>query len=135
MKRLSMLWLAAVLCLAATGCAATGGIEISGGVNKVPSVRIDDISLSGDYEVREQACLIRSAGGFMEVSVSIRNLRGSTGKIMYKFDWFEDNGMPVAPDSSIWLPKILQPGAEDSLKKTAPDRLAAAYKLRVMRLK
>lgn len=135
MNHLSWLWLGTVLCLAAAGCASTGGVEIAGGENKIPSIRIDDTSLSDDFEIKEQACPRRSADGFLMVSVSIRNLRGSSGKIMYKFDWFEANGMPVAPDSSIWLPRIFQAGAEDTLNATAPDRFAAKYKLRVMRLK
>ena len=119
------------------GCAstATGGLEVAlkeGGGQ--PSVRIDDSFFRQHVDV-EEAIARRTASGFLEARVRVRNRLGKDFPVQYKFEWFAEDGMEIQPDCRPWEQTVLHGGEAVSLAATAPERDAVRFVTRLRRVR
>lgn len=137
MKRCVASFALAMALAAVAGCAstATGGLEVAlkeGGGER--SVRIDDSFFRQHVDI-EEAIVRRTASGFLEARVRVRNRLGKDFPIQYKFEWFDGDGMEIQPGRRPWEQTILHGGDADSLAATAPERDAVKFVTRLRRVR
>ena len=58
---------------------------------------------------------------YKRVQVFLKNYSGTTYKILYRFNWYDENGAEVEnPDNEMWVRKIIVAGDDVTLTSIAP---------------
>ena len=131
-------------CLAAfTGCAepeqvyvpsvnTVSNVESTANIKRVVDRRVDtDKYLSQVLylaEVRES----QTNDGYKRIQIFLKNYSGSTYSIMYRFNWYDENGVEVEnPDNDLWVRKSVVTGDDVTLTSIAPRKDCKDFKLRM----
>lgn len=131
-------------CLAAfTGCAepeqvyvpsvnTVSNVESTANIKRVVDRRVDtDQYLSQVLyltEVRES----QTNDGYKRIQIFLKNYSGSTYSIMYRFNWYDENGVEVEnPDNDLWVRKSVVTGDDVTLTSIAPRKDCKDFKLRM----
>ena len=79
-------------------------------------------------EIREST----TNDGYKRIQVFFKNLSGGTYRIMYRFNWYDENGAEVEnPDNEMWKRKAIVAGDDVALTSVAPRRSYGDFKLRL----
>ena len=79
-------------------------------------------------EIREST----TNDGYKRIQVFFKNLAGNTYWIMYRFNWYDENGVEVEnPDNEMWKRKIIAAGDDATLTTVAPKKNCGDFKLRL----
>ena len=69
---------------------------------------------------------------YKRVQVFLKNYSGTTYKILYRFNWYDENGAEVEnPDNEMWVRKIIVAGDDVTLTSIAPKKSCKDFKLRL----
>lgn len=70
--------------------------------------------------------------GYRRIQVFLKNCTGDTYTIMYRFNWYDENGAEVEnPDNEMWVRKIIVAGDDVTLTSIAPEKNCKDFKLRL----
>ena len=79
-------------------------------------------------EIRES----RTNDGYKRIQVYFKNFSGTTYSVLYRFNWYDDNGTEVEnPDNEMWVRKIIVAGDDITLTSVAPSKNCQDFKLRL----
>jgi uncharacterized protein YcfL len=67
----------------------------------------------------------------LKIDVEIRNTTDDPADIDYKFEWFDDQGMPVDSPTSTWTSRRIQPRETISVDQIAPTPLCKDFRLKL----
>ena len=82
----------------------------------------------GLTEIREST----TNDGYKRIQVFLKNFSGNTYVIMYRFNWYDANGVEVEnPDNEMWKRKIIAAGDDVALTSVAPGKSCGDFKLRM----
>ena len=106
--------------------------ETSADIKRVVDRRVDtDRYLSQQLymtEVRESM----TNDGYKRIQVFFKNQSGNTYWVMYRFNWYDDQGVEVEnPDNEMWKKKIITAGDDLTLTSVAPRQNCKDFKLRI----
>ena len=99
--------------------------------------RVADRRVETDQYLSQFLCLteIRESqtnDDYKRIQIFLKNLSGSTYTIMYRFNWYDDNGVEVEnPDNEMWVRKIIVAGDDLTLTSVAPSQKCKDFKLRL----
>ena len=140
--KISRLFLSAFFMMLLVGCATEVPYEPS--VNTISNAnvsanikRVADRRVETDQYLSQLLCLteIRESqtnDGYKRIQIFFKNLSGSTYTIMYRFNWYDDNGVEVEnPDNEMWVRKIIVAGDDLTLTSVAPRQNCKDFKLRL----
>jgi uncharacterized protein YcfL len=140
--KISRLFLSAFFLMLLVGCATEVPYEPS--VNTISNAnvsanikRVADRRVETDQYLSQLLCLteIRESqtnDGYKRIQIFLKNLSGSTYTIMYRFNWYDDNGVEVEnPDNEMWIRKIIVAGDDLTLTSVAPRQNCKDFKLRL----
>ena len=128
--------------LFATGCAkepqyipsvnTISNAETSARIKYVADKRIDtDPILSQQLcmtEIRES----KTNDGYTRIQVFLKNMSGGTYWIIYRFNWYDDQGVEVEnPDDGGWTRQLIAAGDDVTLTSVAPGKVCRDFKLRL----
>ena len=65
--------------------------------------------------------------GRMQVAIRLKSQIAYDQALQYRIDWFDENGMPVEPDSTSWQPLLLHGGEQKVIQASALLPQAAAF--------
>jgi len=132
----SIIGMSLLASLAMIGCVSTstGGLEVGTSEGGAATVRIDD-SFFAQHIALEDVKSCRTDRGFLSASVRFRNKYDKDLSVLYKFTWFDANGMEVQPDGRPWEYKILHGGECGTFAATAPESNVMRFVVRVRRMK
>jgi len=71
----------------------------------------------------------------LNVVVPVTNVGGSAGKVRYRFDWFDAQGMEVNDPNRGWQRIHLESGETRHVSSIAPTPKAAGWRLNLARWK
>jgi len=84
--------------------------------------------LLGLTEIREST----TNDGYRRIQIFFKNFSGSTYGVMYRFNWYDDNGVEVEnPDNELWKRKLIAAGDDVTLTSVAPRKNCGDFKLRL----
>ena len=139
---ISRLFLSAFFLMLLVGCATEVPYEPS--VNTISNAKasasikqVADRRVETDQYLSQLLCLteIRESqtnDGYKRIQIFLKNLSGSTYTIMYRFNWYDDNGVEVEnPDNEMWIRKIIVAGDDLTLTSVAPRQKCKDFKLRL----
>ena len=69
----------------------------------------------------------------MKVDVEFVSNRAWDGSFQYKFEWFDNQGMPVESQMSTWITRHVEPQEQFSVTATAPDPRCKDFRLKLQR--
>jgi len=128
--------LAAALLIA--GCAHKPSVNtISNAESSAQIKRIADRRVETDPRLAQRLYLteIRESttnDGYKRVQVFFKNLSGNTYRILYRFNWYDENGVEVeSPDNELWKRKSIVTGDDLTLTTVAPRKSCGDFKLRL----
>lgn len=79
-------------------------------------------------EIRES----KTNDGYKRIQVFLKNLSGTTYTVMYRFNWYDNNGVEVEnTDNEMWVRKIIIAGDDLTLSSIAPAKSCLDFKLRL----
>lgn len=99
--------------------------------------RINDKRVDTDSSLAKSLCLteIRESNtndGYMRVQVFLKNMTNTTYKIVYRFNWYDQNGAEVEnPDNENWTRQLIVAGDDVTLTTVAPKKTCRDFKLRL----
>jgi len=121
----------------AAGCRNDSVNTISNAGVTAKITRINDKRVETDRSLAKSLCLteIRESDtndGFMRVQVFLKNMTNSTYKIVYRFNWYDRNGVEVDnPDRELWVRQLIVAGDDLTLTAVAPKKTCRDFKLRL----
>jgi uncharacterized protein YcfL len=68
---------------------------------------------------------------FLRVQIELRNRSTLKQVVLYKYEWFDQNGMMVAETDSTWVEAALFPGETSAFLGTAGSRNATDFRFKV----
>jgi uncharacterized protein YcfL len=84
-----------------------------------------------DEKVRIQHVNTRTLDGFLQVQVDLVNLTRDKTTFEYAYEWFDTDGMQVAPSTSIWTQATVYPGETRSFPATAGTKAATDFRFKI----
>lgn len=69
--------------------------------------------------------------GFLRVQTELRNRTTVKQVVLYKYEWFNENGMMVAETDSTWVEAALFPGETMAFPGTAGSKNATDFRFKV----
>ena len=122
-----------------SGCGNSVNTVSNAGV-EAKITRINDMRVETDRRLARNLILteLRNSttnDGFMRVQAFFKNRTKSTLKFVYRFNWYDDQGVEVEnPDSENWVRKVVIAGDDAVLTSVAPKRTCKDFKLRLKEL-
>ena len=99
--------------------------------------RVVDRRVDTDQYLSQLLCLTeiresKTNDEYKRIQVFLKNLSGTTYTVMYRFNWYDDNGVEVEnPDNELWKRKIIVAGDDVTLDSVAPGKNCKDFKLRL----
>ena len=79
-------------------------------------------------EIRES----KTNDEYKRIQVFLKNLSGTTYTVMYRFNWYDTNGVEIEnTDNELWIRKTVVAGDDLTLTSIAPARNCQDFKLRL----
>jgi uncharacterized protein YcfL len=137
MRRTSGLLLPAALAGAVwvVGCKSVNTVE-----RKTPTYDanvIEDKRVETDNFLSDKAKILQvrqaDVNGLLKIDVEILNDKAWSGNFDYKFEWFDDVGMPVDSPTSVWTTAHVQPRETISVDAIAPNPKCKDFRLKLQR--
>ena len=110
-------------------------ISNAGVVAKI--TKINDKRVETDSRLAKRLCLTeiresKTNDGYTRIQVFLKNMTDSTYKIIYRFNWYDDQGAEVEnPDNENWTRQIIVAGDDVTLTTVAPRKVCRDFKLRL----
>lgn len=106
--------------------------NVSANIKQVADARVETDQYLSQLlyltEIRES----QTNDGYRRIQIFLKNLSGSTYTVMYRFNWYDDNGVEVEnPDNEMWVRKIIVAGDDLTLTSVAPQQKCKDFKLRL----
>ena len=123
--------LVAVLLGASGGCSSSNTFETR---NARPNAiefesKISNPFLKGRVDVA--SAFVGEADGLLRVQANIENRSSNTALYMYKFTWFDQNGLKISNNHDFWTRRELNGGAFGEIVGLAPTRKAVDWRLEI----
>lgn len=99
--------------------------------------RVADQRIETDQYLSQFLCLTeiresKTNDDYKRIQVFLKNLSGTTYTVMYRFNWYDNNGVEVEnPDNEMWVRKIIVAGDDLTLTSVAPNKNCQDFKLRL----
>ena len=99
--------------------------------------RVADRRIETDQYLSQFLCLTeiresKTNDEYKRIQVFLKNLSGTTYTVMYRFNWYDNNGVEVEnPDNEMWVRKIIVAGDDITLTSVAPSKNCQDFKLRL----
>ena len=135
-------WGMLMVVLLAAGCAEEPPYVPS--VNTISNAESSaKIKLVADRRVETDAFLSRQLGlteiresttndGYKRVQIFMKNMSGTTYAVLYRFNWYDNNGVEVEnTDDEMWKRKTIAAGDDVTLTTVAPKQTCGDFKLRL----
>jgi len=122
------------LALSLAACTTTNTLEREHPTAVPNNVATRYVQTDNDLSDIAQVVGVRQAtvsGDLLKVDVDIYNNDVNTRQIVYKFEWFDNQGMHVETPLSTWLPKSLLAKETVTLSAVAPMPKAKDFKLKL----
>jgi hypothetical protein len=71
----------------------------------------------------------KAQNGIWKIQSTIFNKNSGTLNIQYRFSWFDENGMEIDPNTSVWLTQQLYGKDSKSVTGVAQSSRASAFKI------
>ena len=84
-----------------------------------------------DRKVRIQSVNTKTTDGFLQVQVELLNLTQDKTTFEYAYEWFDADGMQVAPSTSIWTQATVYPGETRAFPATAGTKAATDFRFKI----
>lgn len=123
-----------------TGCYSPSVNTISNAGVTAKITRVNDKRVDTDSRLTKSLCLTeiresKTNDGYMRIQVYLKNMTNETYKIMYRFNWYNNDGAEVEnPDNEMWVRKIIVAGDDLTLTSIAPGKNCKDFKLRLKAL-
>lgn len=78
-----------------------------------------------------QSAFVGNADGLLRVQANIQNRTGANALYMYKFTWFDANGLAVNAFSEFWTRRELNAGAFGQIVGMAPTNAVVDWRLEI----
>ena len=106
--------------------------DVSANIKRVVDRRVETDQILAQRlfltEIRES----QTNDGYKRIQVFLKNYSGSTYKVMYRFNWYDENGVEVEnPDNEMWVRKMVVTGDDLTLTSIAPSKKCKDFKLRL----
>ena len=106
--------------------------DVSANIKRVVDRRVETDQILAQHlfltEIRES----QTNDGYKRIQVFLKNYSGSTYKVMYRFNWYDENGVEVEnPDNEMWVRKMVVTGDDLTLTSIAPSKKCKDFKLRL----
>ena len=131
-NRSPLLLIAPCLALAA-GCGAGDTARPASGADVARDRRVETDGSLGDTVVVRQVRQATVQGDLPDVDVEVLNADPQEADIDYRFEWFDDHGMPVDAPASAWNTQHLGPRQTVSLVSVAPTPRCKDFRLKLQR--
>ena len=99
--------------------------------------RVADQRVETDQRLSQILCLTeiresKTNDGYKRIQVFLKNLSGTTYAVMYRFNWYDNNGVEVEnTDNEMWVRKTIVAGDDLTLTSIAPAKNCQDFKLRL----
>ena len=132
-------FIAIVIAAMLTGCTkyepsvnTVANAETTAKIKRIEDKRVDtDPQLAQSLaltEVRES----QTNDGYKRIQVFLKNFTGTTYSVLYRFNWYDNNGVEVEnPDNEMWKRTIITAGDDLTLTSVAPAQNCKDFKLRL----
>ena len=132
MKRQLLLLTIAISILLALGCSSATNTVFKADPDAVPDVQehnkiVKNKSL--DKHVYVDNVYVTDSDGLLSIQVNIRNKKKSDFNIMYRFDWFDKQGMEVYDPANPWTRTTIYGGQFVSLRAVATSPEVVDWRL------
>lgn len=81
--------------------------------------------------VNVQTVFVGQADGLLRVQANIANGSGANALYMYKFTWFDAQGLKASSNSDFWTRRELNAGASGEITGLAPSRSVVDWRLEI----
>ncbi|HSV13108.1 MAG TPA: YcfL family protein [Tepidisphaeraceae bacterium] len=132
--RLSTAALAAALAVAG-GCKTENTYERDKPTYEANVININKVETDPFLKDKAHVLEVRQAdaNGLLKVDVELVSDRLWSGSFDYKFEWFDDQGMPVDSPMSSWTTRQVQPQERFSIDAIAPTPKCKDFRLKLQR--
>lgn len=136
-KQISIAFLAVAFSVGFGGCRNDSVNTISNAGVNAEITRINDKRVDTDNSLRKSLCLteIREShtnDGYLRPQVFLKNMTDTTYKIIYRFNWYDNDGAEVEnPDNESWTRLLIVAGDDVTLTSVAPKKTCRDFKLRL----
>lgn len=84
-----------------------------------------------DKKVHIQNVVTKTENGFLQVQVDLVNTTRDKETFEYAYEWFDADGMQVAPSTAIWTQATIYPGETRSFPVTAGSKAATDFRFKI----
>jgi uncharacterized protein YcfL len=81
--------------------------------------------------VNVQSAFVAQADGLLRVQVNVANTSGANALYMYRFTWFDGQGMRVTGNADFWTRRELNAGAANEIIGLAPTSAVVDWRLEI----
>lgn len=126
----------AAACLAAPGC-KTSMNSVEPAQPQGQRAMVSDKRVLTDSSLSRKVSIVAvndapTPGGLLQVQVEVLNLTRSRHRFGYRFEWFDANGMQVAPASAGLNTATLEGGESRFLQSVAPTPSCRDFRLKLI---
>lgn len=122
---MKVLLLSVLICCGLTACARTNGIALDGREGAEAQLQVDNANMASRLKLTQVQQQRRD--GRLQVAIRLKSQIAYDQSLQYRIDWFDENGMPVEPDSTSWQPLLLHGGEQKIIQASALLPQAAAF--------
>ena len=122
---MKVLLLSVFICCGLTACARTDGIALDGHEGGEAQLQVANSGMASrlNLALAQQ----QRSDGRLQVAIRLKSQIAYDQALQYRIDWFDENGMPVEPDSTSWQPLLLHGGEQKVIQASALLPQAAAF--------
>ena len=122
---MKVLLLSVLICCGLTACARTDGIALDGHEGGEAQLQVANSGMASrlNLALAQQ----QRSDGRLQVAIRLKSQIAYDQTLQYRIDWFDENGMPVEPDSTSWQPLLLHGGEQKVIQASALLPQAAAF--------
>ena len=122
---MKVLLLSVLICCGLTACARTNGIALDGREGAGAQLQVDNANMASRLKLT--LAQQQRSDGRLQVAIRLKSQIAYDQTLQYRIDWFDENGMPVEPDSTSWQPLLLHGGEQKVIQASALLPQAAAF--------
>lgn len=108
------------------------GLLLVGCVEKTtnPNLEIDGVIINSFLVLESQKSRFTN-GGMMEVEARFKNTSSFNRGLLYKVDWFDENGFLITNITTKWKRATVQSNRDFIVRAISPSDKAVDYKIRI----
>jgi uncharacterized protein YcfL len=137
MKRIFMKWIAIPIVVFGTLLASCKTINtVERAESQAAPQYVNDKRVISDESLNRKVGVVdvkeaKVSGDLLKVEVTLFNSKNKAKTFLYKFEWFNCDGMTVEPVTSTWLQKEIQGQERLGVSAVAPNPNVVDFKLKL----